>query len=171
MITMEQVHGGRVVAMDRSDLGDVSSHFVVDADAVLVSGRKLFVAVKTADCLPILLWHPSGVVGAIHAGRLGSECRIIQRVLRCLDVVFSLSSEFVFWFGPSIRGLHYQINREKDLYYDLVATNRTQIMSLLSSDTYRIIDSMECTICHNHRYFSYRKDGPKTGRIWSFITT
>lgn len=54
-----------------------------DSDAVITARRGLCVAVKTADCIPVLLYDQcQRLVAAIHAGWRGTVGRIVQHTIR-----------------------------------------------------------------------------------------
>ena len=38
------------------------------ADALVTAAPKVVLAIQSADCAPLLLWSPEGVIGAAHAG-------------------------------------------------------------------------------------------------------
>lgn len=56
---------------------------VPDTDAVITRQRGLCVAVKTADCIPVLLYDEAQqLVAAVHAGWRGTVGRIVERTIR-----------------------------------------------------------------------------------------
>lgn len=56
---------------------------VADTDAVITSVPGLCVAVKTADCIPVLLYDEAQhLVAAIHAGWRGTVGRIVEKTIR-----------------------------------------------------------------------------------------
>ena len=73
---VSQVHGDGV-------LWATSGGCVGEADAVLSRETELLVAVRTADCVPIVVWGES-VVGAIHAGWRGLAAGIIPKAIGML---------------------------------------------------------------------------------------
>ena len=83
---------------------------------------------------------------------------------------FSCSNgRFYIWFGPKICFSCYQINKEKDLYYDLYLNNFKQLKESLDEKRYSLISSPFCTKCQNNLWFSYRLEGTQAGRIYSVI--
>ena len=52
------------------------------ADAMITNLTALPLQLYTADCLPILFYHPSGVIGAVHAGRKGTELGVLYNTLQ-----------------------------------------------------------------------------------------
>ena len=55
-------------------------------DAVITDKPGLCVCVKTADCIPILLYDPrQHIVAAVHAGWRGTVARIVQKTIRQME--------------------------------------------------------------------------------------
>ncbi len=56
---------------------------VPDTDAVITSVKGLCVAVKTADCIPVLLYDEAQhIVAAVHAGWRGTVGRIVEKTIQ-----------------------------------------------------------------------------------------
>lgn len=54
------------------------------ADALLTAHAHQVLAVQTADCVPVLLWSPQGVVAAVHAGWRGACARVVETTIEAL---------------------------------------------------------------------------------------
>ena len=67
---LDQVHGCRALRVDASALP--AGEPLPSADAAITTRTDVAVAVKAADCVPILLAHPAGAVAAVHAGWRGT---------------------------------------------------------------------------------------------------
>ncbi len=141
---------------------------IADTDAVYTDQPHLMLSIRTADCLPILLYHPKGIIGAIHAGRKGTLSGITQATLKRIQDQFKIDKDFMFWFGPAICKGCYQIDREKKVYFDLIDENENQIKEILEN-RYTIHFSQLCTSCRNDLFYSYRKEGEKAGRQYTLI--
>lgn len=71
--TARQVHGAHVVIADRpGDLGE--------ADAILTTTPELPIAVRVADCAPVVL-TADGVIGVVHAGWRGIVAGVIPAAI------------------------------------------------------------------------------------------
>lgn len=70
---LHQVHGARVVRVDAP--GACRGE---DADAAVTTVPGAVLAVLTADCAPVALASPEGVVGAVHAGWRGLAGGVIE---------------------------------------------------------------------------------------------
>lgn len=167
LVRMHQIHSAGVTWVHTPpSLKDTT---LPDTDAVLTTLPNLTLSVKTADCLPILLHHPEGVIGAVHAGRKGTQAGITQAVLvEALSCVQSPNG-FSFWFGPAICKNCYQIDPITDLHFDLVEENKRQIATALPKKSYTVFYSNRCTACENATFFSYRKEKEKAGRLFGTI--
>ena len=73
---------------------------VPDTDAVITSETGLCIAVKTADCIPVLVYDVrKQQIAAIHAGWRGTVGRIVEKTLRLMD---SSSEDLRAIIGPGI---------------------------------------------------------------------
>ena len=148
---------------------EVSQKFSFEpvADSLFTTKSNLTLSVKTADCLPIIFFHPYPLIGAIHAGRKGSDNFITEKTINYLKTTFNLNDEFTFWLGPCISADNYEIDRELHTTYDLLATNCQQITN--SAPNSRIIKSNLCTYRHNDLFHSYRKNNQTSLRQHTLI--
>lgn len=160
-ICMDQVHGNTV----RSVTNTIPA-LLPATDGCFTSIPGIWLAVKTADCMPILIAHPSGIVGAIHVGRRGIENHIIPAFFSELTHVYGNLDGFWIWIGPCICHSCYQVSIEHDEYCDLIGQARHQLAKIVPGSS--VCDSGLCTVCNNDKFYSYRKE--KTDlRNYSFI--
>lgn len=101
-----QVHGDRVLVVSQdSDARQVASEA---ADALVTTARGVGLAVRAADCLPVLFADASaGVVGAAHAGRVGLAAGVLQAGVRRMSDAGATS--VTAWIGPHICGACYEV--------------------------------------------------------------
>lgn len=179
---VNQVHGP-VVAVAA---GDTASMRRFDADALIATPEQArAVAVRTADCVPILLADlRSGAVAAVHAGWRGIEARVLGAAISALPD----SAELVAAIGPHIGPCCFEVSldvaerisnaasaavvrrtRADKAWVDLGEAARVQLHMLGLPDTH--IDLLaHCTFCSSG-YHSYRRDGAAAGRQWSAIVS
>jgi YfiH family protein len=147
--------------------------------------------VSTADCLPILLVdRRRGPVAAIHAGWRGTVRRIVERAVQTLrDRYGSDPADCVAALGPAIRGCCYEVDAPvidplsralpawRDCaravgggrwHLDLAAANR-RILEAAGIPPDAIHDAGLCTRCRRDLFYSYRDQGPRTGRMMNTI--
>ncbi len=120
---------------------------------------KCHIQVKTADCLPILIYHPLSIIGIVHAGRKGTKQKILQKTLKYINQHFEIKNKLEIFFGPCICSACYQVDRVTDLHYDLINENMKQILSLFNSSQANIWLSHQCTCHQPEKYYSYRREG------------
>ena len=171
--TAGQVHGARVTRVEAPGLH-------AECDALITSEPGLALAVTVADCVPILLETP-GAVGAVHAGWRGTAARIPQAAAAALSALAGApASEIQVHIGPSIRACCYEVGEEvaqrfpeaarvrhgESWHLDLVAAARMQLCDIGVPET-SISEVPACTACDPYWYFSYRRDGPRSGRLWA----
>ena len=182
---VKQVHGDRVFVLDdpQKSVDQVEQE---EADALITHLTGKPIAVLTADCVPVILYDPDKhVVGVIHAGRKGTQKRIVSKAISILSKSYGTRpQDLVMALGPAIGGCCYEVDdsciepfRENyPDWEDFVATNSKNkfMLDLLKANEMdgvragisiqNIHRSGECTSCNNDRWFSYRKEGT-TGRI------
>jgi YfiH family protein len=166
LFEVEQVHGDRVLVMDRPSKEK--------ADALVAKKSGDAVGVRVADCVPVLLADPSsGAVAAVHAGWRGVAKDIIAKTLStvpaelaaigpcigpcCFEVSAEVAESIASASDPSVIA-----RREGDkAYVDLRKAVRTQ---LERAGVRRIEDVPGCTKCDPEHFFSHRRDGDAAGR-------
>ncbi|MDE6650657.1 MAG: polyphenol oxidase family protein [Muribaculaceae bacterium] len=103
----DQTHSCNVVVATRG-----VKHYD-DTDALITFERDMAVGVKTADCVPILLFAPDkGAVGAVHAGWKGTLGGIVDNVMDILEDNGVDVSLLKVYFGPSISKEVYEVSPE-----------------------------------------------------------
>lgn len=157
LVRMNQVHGVRCAWIESPPLQDET--VLEGVDAMVCTVPDCIIAVRTADCLPVMVTHEHMIAG-IHAGRRGLEDGIIAGVLQEMVDRVGSTDGFGVWVGPAICVSCYQIDRELDRHMDLALGAVNQIASVLPLGRVQLMLSGECTCCTN-RYYSYRRDGTK----------
>ncbi|MBI3127504.1 MAG: peptidoglycan editing factor PgeF [Candidatus Tectomicrobia bacterium] len=183
---VRQVHGTAVVAAD-----EIPEGARVEADGVLTAEPGVAVAVQTADCLPVLLADARRrAVAAVHAGRKGIGAGVLAEAVRRMGERFgSRPEDLVAGLGPAISGACYEVGEEclppfRERYpdwrdfsiplgrgkwlLDLPEAARRQLAAA-GIPGERIGPPGPCTFSESARFFSYRRDGAPTGRLWAII--
>lgn len=103
-----QVHGDTVVEASVPAAARGAVDLGVEADAILTTRPGLGVAVRVADCVPILLAAVDGsAVAAVHAGRAGLLAGVIARAIEGLRGI--TDAPLRGWVGPHICGACYEV--------------------------------------------------------------
>jgi len=181
LVTVEQVHGNTIVAAEHV----ASSSGPVEADAVSVRSRGVTAAIRTADCVAILLVSPeTRWAAAVHAGWRGTVADIAGVAVGAAAGAGVERGSLWASIGPSIGPCCYEVGEEVAARFDALGLavgrggpkpvldlreiNRTRLVSAgVSND--RIQMCGPCTRCHSDRYWSFRADGERAGRQLSWI--
>ena len=83
-------------------------------DALCTNLPNVFVCVKTADCIPVLLWDDnSPVVSAVHAGWKGTQKRIVESNIDVLKATYGTNPAHLHAIiGPGIGPESFEIGDE-----------------------------------------------------------
>ena len=192
VVTVRQVHGTEVLVLDqRSARVPKSSTDAHGYDAIVTDQPGVLVTVETADCVPILLLDPvRGVSAAVHAGWRGTLGGIVPKTVAVMQTRFGCSLRSIrAAIGPSIGVCCYEVNgpvlgpmkrsfpywaevvedvKGTKAHLDLRGFNRRQLEEVGIGPA-RIETVNLCTACHPDLFYSYRRDGPRTGRMSSGI--
>ncbi|GAA2984593.1 hypothetical protein LV75_005431 [Actinokineospora diospyrosa] len=108
LVWMEQVHG-RTVGVVTGPVEDK----LEATDAVVTARPGLALVVLVADCVPVLLADPeAGVVGAVHAGRVGARVGVIPAALEAMAGAGADVQRVEVLLGPSICGECYEVPQD-----------------------------------------------------------
>jgi hypothetical protein len=177
---LQQVHGTSVIRT--SDPAFQSG--VPDADAVISREVNEVIAVRTADCLPVLLCSELGEeIAAVHCGWRGLAADILASTI---DAMHMPAADLMAWFGPAISQQAFEVQDDvRDAFVSADENSRAcfetnergryqadlyglAILKLRTAGVVRIYGGGLCTYSDPERFYSYRRDG-STGRMTSFI--
>ena len=103
-----QVHGAGVIVAR----GPGRRH-PLPADALVGAGTEAAVAVRTADCVPLLLVDPAcGLVAAVHAGWRGFVAGAVEAAVDALVRAGARPDRLRAAIGPSIRDCCFEVGAE-----------------------------------------------------------
>ncbi len=186
---LSQVHGTDARAL----LGDEDWDSVVrsSGDITLSKAAGVGCGVRSADCVPVLIAdRKSGAVCAVHSGWKGTVSRAAVAGLMALRRCIGGEGDWVAAIGPHIERCCFEVGRDvaealsrasvlgeqavmagqdgANPKVDLRAIVRAQLMEAGVSGI-SIDDVRGCTVCDSGRFFSYRRDKEKSGRLLSAI--
>jgi len=156
-------------------------------DALISDTPKILLAVKTADCVPILLADKkTGAFAAVHAGWRGTSASIVLAAIRQLKSEYNTRPEDLrAAIGPAANSCCYEVGREvidqfKERFpesgalftptrdgharIDLQTANRDQLIAAGVSPE-RVHIAPLCTMDRNDLFFSYRREKQLHGRV------
>lgn len=153
----------------------------------LVTQKKLFIGVKTADCLPVLFFDPkTETIAAVHAGWKGLMSNILVNSAEMLHRTGADLKTTIAVIGPHIRSCSYEVEKKRveafqhRLNITKISENRLDKWFLDLEKIAEIqlkragllginIETMKiCTYCSD-TLPSYRRLGKKAGRMVSYI--
>ena len=111
VIQGHQVHGDRIAVIDRPEL---TREDLEGYDAFICKFPGIAIGVRTADCVPILLYDPvQWVVAAIHSGWKGTVLKIAQKTIGLMKCDFGcLPENLRAIIGPAIGPNSFQVGPE-----------------------------------------------------------
>jgi copper oxidase (laccase) domain-containing protein len=157
-ITAEQVHGKAVAVIGEGEPQRESP--VPGVDGLLTQHRGLCLGIYVADCGPIYLVDPKQrAIGLVHSGRKGTELGIVKVAIETMIQCFgSQPGDLIVQLGPCIRPPHYEV----DFAAQIVADCRALGVG-------RVEDCGVCTAADPARYYSYRREKGRTGRLLALL--
>lgn len=107
LLTLKQIHSALIHSVDGMPHPQTG-------DALLTSEPGIVLAVRTADCLPVLVAERNGaVVGAIHAGWRGTLARITEKTIGAMRMRYGIDArDLVAAIGPGIHRCCYEVGEE-----------------------------------------------------------
>ncbi len=188
VLRMQQVHGVNVHRASAADAGVKPR----EADVIETDDPHIALAVQVADCVPLLLANTRPRrVAAAHAGWRGTAANAAGIAAAELNRDDDGRSKVLAAIGPSIGPCCYRvgaevrsafesfgwqaatldrwfISRAAALYLDLWQANVDQLRDAgVAAENIHV--SRLCTACHPDWFYSYRRDGPGSGRMAGYI--
>ena len=101
ILQMNQVHDVKVAVVDR---GEISPAELDGYDAMITNLPGIAIGVRTADCIPVLLYDPvKKAAAAIHSGWRGTVSKIISKTVAKMQTIYaSQPSDLLAVIGPGI---------------------------------------------------------------------
>lgn len=190
----DQVHGNHVerISLEQRGAGrQTLADCIRDTDGLHTNEAGLLLTSFYADCVPLYFFAPEKrAIGLAHAGWKGTVSRIAEEMIRAFQHEYGCSVEEIHVaIGPSIRGCCYEVDERIITEVKKASDNWQECITDLSNGKYlldlaevnqsiliacglkqeQIMRSHWCTSCHPELFYSYRKEGGKTGRMASFM--
>lgn len=189
ILWLNQVHSTKIIHSNEM----INKTETPEADASITSQPDIACCIMTADCLPVLFCNipkngEAQQVAAAHAGWRGLADGILTKTLS----EFSSPHNVIAWIGPAISQAHFEVGEE--VYQAFVSKNpenkiafipspNSQMeqpkwlaclvtlakIELYNSGINAIYGGEWCTYQEQALFYSYRRDGAKSGRIASLI--
>jgi YfiH family protein len=175
---LNQVHGKTVLNAAQIQFGD-------QADASFSHESGVVCVVMTADCLPVFFSNVEGrEVAVAHAGWRGLCSGVLEATI---DAMQAPPSRIVAWLGPAIGPECFEVGDDVRSAFQQTDSAATQAFRSSSNgkwlaDIYtlarlrlervgikKLFGGGLCTFQDGRRFYSYRRDGPQSGRMASLI--
>jgi copper oxidase (laccase) domain-containing protein len=164
MFTAEQIHGNNIAIVDRAVasavLSGVDGREFSGCDGIITNQRSVALGIYVADCCAVYIVDPkTPAIGLVHSGRKGTELGVVTNAIRQMIERFgSDPANMVVQLSPCIRPPYYDV--------DFAAEIIRQCRAL---GVQHIHDSDTCTADDLGRYYSYRAEKGKTGRMLAVL--
>jgi YfiH family protein len=184
LVWAEQVHGSTLLVAWRPPR--LPGEYQGRADALTSNISGLVLAVRTADCLPLLLYDPGRrAAAAVHCGWRGALARAAQRTVEVMEKLYGCQPrQLLAVIGPHIRPSCYPVGPEVGRAFlsafgpqaapvlegrprvDLARAVRLQLEQVGVNH----IEEIElCTFCQPELFFSWRREGESCGHQLAYI--
>ena len=192
ILVPHQVHGTKVACVDQEMLNQPAEkrqEYLNSVDAMITQERGLCIGVSTADCIPILLYDAQQqAIAAVHAGWRGTVARIVEKTIRTMVQTFGTQPQHLYAaIGPGISLEAFEVGDEvyeafqqaafdmsaiacqkTKWHIDLPRCNQLQLTQSGVKEDHIQMSSV-CTYDQSNEYFSARKLGIDSGRIYTAI--
>lgn len=171
LIFADQIHGNGIHICQKGDSGSIR----LNIDGMMSNLPYQVLVIKTADCVPILMYESNKkVIAAIHCGRKSLTKGIIPKTVDTMTKNYRISPKNVLVaIGPHIRKEHYYLKdvalkslkntkwqkyfvKNSKVCFDLTAAVLDEL-KLCNIDKENIEDCDICTYCDWKEYYSARK--------------
>ncbi len=186
LVRVRQVHGCGVHMASKDERFGPPA---VEADAIVSIHTGVAPCIRTADCVPVLLaCTATGRVAAVHAGWRGIVAGVVQESIRALATVGVHADDLAAAIGPGIGCNAYEVGDEvasafgvaglddfvvrapewPKAHLDCAGAVRAQLLAA-GVQANRIEGGGLCTARLAREFFSYRRDGARSGRMGAVI--
>jgi polyphenol oxidase len=157
LLTAQQIHGDKIAVIDHTMNRDQE---FAGCDGLITNQQKVALGIHVADCCAVYIVDPkTPAIGLVHSGKKGTELSIAGKAIQEMRNHFSSNpADLIVQLSPCIRPPHYEIDFAAEIVQQLRAAGVKQVH-----------DSGACTACDTERYYSYRVEKGKTGRMLALL--
>jgi YfiH family protein len=173
----EQVHSDRIQVVTQGGIYSGTDGFVT-------SVPRLALTIQVADCAAVLLADAKNrVIAAVHAGWRGAVSDIVPKAVKYMVAQRAEEKQIKAFISPCISLQHFEVGTEvagqfPDRFVDYTSYDKPHV-DLKGFIKYQLmvkgvlpehIQVHEgCTVRDDNRYYSYRREGDKSGRMMGII--
>jgi len=170
IIFLNQVHGDEIIVID--NYPNEFLHYHGDADALITNLPNICLVIRTADCLPVMLFDcKSNVIAAIHSGRKSTFLDIAGKTVLKMVSHYSCNIKNIFAvILPSITVDSYEVGKDitdcfptdcivlqKDSFFLDLQKCVIKSLAEIGIESTHIFNANICTCLNNDDLFSHRK--------------
>lgn len=133
-IYAEQVHGQSIAVVGKEDKGRI----IKGADTLVTNIPNLCLGIRTADCLPLVIFDPvKRVLAVVHAGWKGTLKNISANSIRKMTNEFKVNpKDLIVGMGPSIDPKNYLV--KFDVASKFIESGYKDFLSKVSSKQWKL---------------------------------
>jgi hypothetical protein len=169
LFTAKQIHGNKIAAVvvgtprrgvRSAQRADPTTTEFPGCDGIITNQRGIAIGIYVADCCAVYIVDPkTPAIGLAHSGRKGTELGVVTNaIMEMISRFGSDPANMIVQLSPCIRPPHYEIDFASEIIRQCRALGVKEIH-----------DSRVCTACDLDRYYSYRVEKGKTGRMLALL--
>ncbi len=180
----KQIHGRRI-----REAKNCGEKIPQAADGFVSYTPGCMLLIFTADCLPVFIYDTKKrYIALAHCGWKGVHKEIVKNAIRKLIKKGSKTADLRFILGPGIRECCYEVSPSfvrrferrygktgiytwRGLIYFSLPDILKEQLKIAKIPAKNIKDTKSCTCCQPEKYYSYRREGKRAGRMVSGIIT
>ena len=153
--TARQVHGNGIAVLREGVTREAP-----ETDGLVTNLPGLCLGVYVADCCAVYLVDPvRRAIGLLHSGRKGTELRIAEKGVEAMAREYgSAPGEMIAQLSPCIRPPYYEVDFAAEI-----------VRQLEKAGVGEVADCGENTGADLERYYSYRMEKGRTGRLLALL--
>jgi hypothetical protein len=153
IVEADQPHGKGVAVVGLAEAGKT----IPGVDALVTTEPGVVLAIRAADCGPVWVFDPvRKALGLIHSGRKGTELNIVGATIAVMEGIGCQPENLLVFLGPCIRPPNYETPFAAEIGFQAMEAGAGEYTDS-GLDTAERLD----------RYYSYRAEKGKTGRMWA----
>jgi copper oxidase (laccase) domain-containing protein len=161
LLTAEQVHGSGVAVISREGaLDKLPSAPFPGVDALVTDRADVCLGIYVADCCAVYLVDAcGGALGLAHSGKKGTELGVVPATIRAMREAFgSRPGDLIAQLSPCILPPDYEIDFAARI-----------VQQCREAGVERISPPPANTAADPARYYSYRREKGRTGRMLALL--
>lgn len=180
-----QVHSNNIVYVNGNGNGDVNFYDETDG---FIGGRGDVLVIKSADCLPIIVYDSVNKrIAAVHSGWKGTANSIVKEAITKMLSLGSSAADLKVYVGPHIQKTSFEVMDdvknvfEKNFSYEGIIEKKDETHYLIDLGRVVKLDAMSLGVKEENiyvscldtvtdeRFHSYRRDKKDYGLMYTMV--